>query len=343
MNNTYIKQDSWLLEIDYSQLMDLRVDFAFKLLFTKGNPRLLISLLNAIFANKKIPRVIKSLTIKNPYLEKESCEDKLSVLDIRAELDDGTTILIEMHMYGLGELKAKTIRSWARAYGEELEVGDSYIGQQPTIIIAFTYGKVEAVREINNSNMDKDKIHRFCMIMDCEDLIVFTDAMELHYIDMKAFVKAVNEAGSINIGDTEEMMFAKWLSIITQKEINDKKIVEDACKDEEEIRMAVSTLARQSEDKITRQAYQRRQDEIYFYNKNMFERDEYKRKAEQEQRRANQEQLRANQEQRRAEQEQRRAEQEQLRAEQEQLRAEIAEAENERLRREIEELRVYKK
>jgi len=25
-----------------------------------------------------------------------------------AELDDGTAILIEMHMYGLGELKAKT-------------------------------------------------------------------------------------------------------------------------------------------------------------------------------------------------------------------------------------------
>jgi len=77
--------------------MDLRIDYAFKLLFTKGNPRLLISLLNAIFANKKIPRVIKSLTVKNPYLDKESSEDKLSIQDIRAELDDGTTILIDYH------------------------------------------------------------------------------------------------------------------------------------------------------------------------------------------------------------------------------------------------------
>ena len=49
------------LKIDYSQLMDLRIDYAFKLLFTKGEPRLLISLLNAIFANKKINRVIKAL------------------------------------------------------------------------------------------------------------------------------------------------------------------------------------------------------------------------------------------------------------------------------------------
>ena len=51
----------------------------------------------------EINRVIKFLTIKNPFLDKESGEDKLSILDIRAELDDGTAILVEMHMYGLGE------------------------------------------------------------------------------------------------------------------------------------------------------------------------------------------------------------------------------------------------
>ena len=41
--------------------------------------------------------------------------------------------------------------------------------------------------------------------------------------------------------------------------------------------MAISTLARQGEDKIARQAYQRRQDEIYFYNK---EKSEYERRLE---------------------------------------------------------------
>jgi len=32
------------------------------------------------------------------------------------------------------------------------------------------------------------------MIMDKEDGTVFTEAMELHIIDMKAFAKAINEA-----------------------------------------------------------------------------------------------------------------------------------------------------
>jgi len=39
--------------------MDLRIDYALKI-FAEGNPNLLISLLNSIFANKKIPRIIKS-------------------------------------------------------------------------------------------------------------------------------------------------------------------------------------------------------------------------------------------------------------------------------------------
>jgi len=97
-----------LPKIDFSLLMDLRVDYAFKI-FTEENPLLLISLLNAIFANKKIHRVIKTITIKNPYLDKKSAEDKLSILDVRAELDDGTNILIELHMYGMGELKSKQL------------------------------------------------------------------------------------------------------------------------------------------------------------------------------------------------------------------------------------------
>ena len=172
--------------IDYSQLMDLRIDFAFKT-FADGNPEAMTSLLNAIFANQKINRIVKSVRIKNPNLDKKSVEDKLSILDVRAELDDGTDILIEMHMYGLEQLKAKIIRSWARAYSEELEAGKSYTSQPPTVMIAFANGVVEPTEKPENA---KNKIHRVCMIMDKEDGTVFTEAMELRIIDMKAFAKA---------------------------------------------------------------------------------------------------------------------------------------------------------
>lgn len=103
------------------------------------------------------------------------------------------------------------------------------------------------------------------MIMDCEDYSVFTDAMELHYIDMKAFAEAVNAHDTIALDDAPEQMFSNWLSIITQKDILNKSLIQNI--EEEEIRMVVATLARQSEDKIIRQAYQRRKDKIYFHNK----------------------------------------------------------------------------
>ena len=90
--------------------------------------------------------------------------------------------------------------------------------------------------------------------------------------------KAVNEANSINIKETHEDMFAYWLSVITEKEIVNKDIIENARKEKEEIRMAVSAIARQSQNKIMRQAYQRRKDEIFFHN---LELEQLARRAEQ--------------------------------------------------------------
>jgi predicted transposase/invertase (TIGR01784 family) len=288
--------------INYADLMDLRIDYAFKT-FAEDNPNSLISLLNAIFANKKIKRVIKSILIKNPNMDKKSMEDKLSILDIRAELDDGTDILIEMHLHGLGQIKAKIIRSWARAHSEELEPGQRYTSQPPTIAIAFVDGAVEPIEKPKDAT---DKIHNVYMIMNKEDNTVLTDAMELHFINMKAFANAVNEADSINIQEATDDMFAYWLSVITEKDIVNKEIIENARKEKEEIQMAVSAIARQSEDKLIRQAYLRRQDEIYFNNLERQEDrqllEEYKRSAEKALRRATQAERIITQEKTRAEQ-----------------------------------------
>ena len=288
-----------LPKINYHQLMDLRVDYAFKI-FATQNPHLLMSLLNAIFANKSTGRVITDLTIRNPYLEKSHPDDKLSILDIRAQLEDGTAVLIEMHLYGLGELKAKTIRSWARAYSEELTPGDHYTDQPPTIAITFADGPINAL-----SPDGEEKIHRLCMIMDRDDHTIFTDAMELHYIDMKAFAKAMNQHGHT----AQEAMFTHWLSLITQKEIADKTYIDVAYQSKEEIKMAVNALEMLSDDKIARQAYQRRQDEVYFYNKGMFELNQYKQLAKQQEQRARQQEQRAKQQEQLAKQQGQRAEQ----------------------------------
>ena len=168
-----------------------------------------------------------------------------------------------MHLHGIGQLLAKMIRSWARAYSEELETSKKFTSQPPTIAIAFVNGAIEPIEKPES---DTDEIHGVYMIMNKKNGAVLTNAMELHFIDMKAFAKAVNEANSINIKEPTDDMFAYWLSVITEKEINNKDIIDNARKEKEVIGMAVSAIAKQSEDKIMRQAYQRRRDEIFFHN-----------------------------------------------------------------------------
>jgi hypothetical protein len=137
------------------------------------------------------------------------------------------------------------------------------------------------------------------------DNVVFTDALELHYIDMKSFVKMVNGTSSNIKSETYDSMLAKWLVVITEKDIVDKTIIKSICEEQEEIGMAVSALARMSKDKIKRQAYQRRQDDILLYNKRM---SDFMHMAEQEKKRAEQAEKRAEQAEKMATQEKKKAE-----------------------------------
>ncbi|MCL1997239.1 MAG: Rpn family recombination-promoting nuclease/putative transposase [Turicibacter sp.] len=168
-----------------------------------------------------------------------------------AELDDGTKILIEMHLYDVEELKYKTVRSWAHKYSEGLRQGEDYSVQAPVVCVSFT-----------NEAIDKsevDKVHKCCKIADIESGHILTDALELHYINMQAFIEAINKATKPNM-----TMLESWLAILTEteKDIADKAIIRDICEKEEDMNMAISTLVRISEDEPTQYEYWRWREEM---------------------------------------------------------------------------------
>ncbi|MCL1995865.1 MAG: hypothetical protein FWG63_06655, partial [Defluviitaleaceae bacterium] len=80
-----------------------------------------------------------------------------------------------------------------------------------------------------------------------------------------------------------------------EKGIEDKSIIKNICEEQEEISMAVSALVRLSEDKVTRQAYQRRQDDIMLAAKKANDYKLLELRAEQNRRRAEQDRHRAEQ------------------------------------------------
>ena len=266
MSNKKNTKPTGIDDIDFSQLLDLRVDYAFKLFFGTRGTRRLKSLLNAIFENKGIPRVVSSLTIANPSLEKKAPEDKASVLDIRATLADGTPVCIEMHLYDLNALKYKSLRTWARAYGEDLEPGQKYPEQNIVVCISFLNGPVK-----DSSGKPVDRIHSLFQVIERDGRELLLPDMELHYIDMIAFVEYCK---NLDAAKTDHDIFTQWLTLITQKDIEDKERVKQICSNKE-VKAAVKTLSNMSESKINRQAYQRRLDEIYYNEKMVREHELY--------------------------------------------------------------------
>ena len=234
--------------------MDLMYDYAFKLFFS--NRRRLILLLNAIFANKNIPRVIEELTIIDPSVRKKNKKDKHSIIDLQAKLSDGLFILIEIHLYDFIDFKYKSVRNWARIFSSELEEGQDYIESKPVICISFLYGPIS-----DKDNNPIDNVHSLFHIMERDSGKILVPDMELHYINMQAFVKEFN-TNIIPQDEPELDMFTLWLALITQEKITDKKALSNIYQKEREIMMAVKELSRMSQDKQKWLAYQRRLDEI---------------------------------------------------------------------------------
>jgi len=73
-----------------------RVDIAFKKVFgTEDNKDLLISLINSIVGEED---QVVGVTLLNPYNQKSFKDDKLSILDIKAEGSDGKKFNIEIQI-----------------------------------------------------------------------------------------------------------------------------------------------------------------------------------------------------------------------------------------------------
>ena len=282
--------------------------YCLKLIFGNDKPRL-ISLLNAIFANKCIDRVITDLVFINPALEKQSETDKFSIIDIMATLSNDSTVCIEMHLYGLPEFKYKSLRTWAKVYGGELKAGQKFWENKPVICIAFLDG---AIRDADDKPLKK--VHALFEVRERDDHELLLRDMELHYINMRAFVEEHHGR------DVPPDMFTKWLTLITQSEQRDKEFLKEICKEDEVIAMTVGILASLSEDEATRLAYSRRQDEITNYYATVQQLEDSLRRAEESDRRAEESDRRAEEERRRAEEERRRAEESDRRAEEERRR-----------------------
>ena len=124
---------------------------------------------------------IVGLEIRNPFNDKVSLDDKLSILDIKARDRQGRQYNVEMQMIGSPVFLQRVLYYWAVLYGEQLHEGVDYSVLQPTISISF----VNAVLfpQVPDHHLD------FQLRSSRHPHLVFSAQQAMHLIELPKFRK----------------------------------------------------------------------------------------------------------------------------------------------------------
>jgi len=165
-----------------------KTDYAFKKIFgSEQSHSILISFLNAILYNAK-PQ-IATIEILNPYLAPQIRGIKDTYLDIKATLDNRTTVIIEMQVLNIEGFEKRILYNAAKAYSIQLGQGQDYTLLDP--VIALTITDFEMFPELNQL------ISRF--ILKEKDFLVDypNNDIELVFVELPKFHKSVEALESL--------------------------------------------------------------------------------------------------------------------------------------------------
>ncbi|MGB3510061.1 MAG: Rpn family recombination-promoting nuclease/putative transposase [Microcoleaceae cyanobacterium] len=160
-----------------------KTDFAFKKIFgSNRSQRILISFLNAIVYEGK--KTIQSLEIIDPYNPGTTRSIKDTYLDVRAFLDNGSTVIIEMQVLNVEAVEKPVIYNLAKAYGNQLSIGQKYMFLQPFIALTITDFLLfkDSPQMINRFRFKEEK-----------ELFNYRDELKLIFLELPKFNKDLSE------------------------------------------------------------------------------------------------------------------------------------------------------
>ncbi|MDR2097854.1 MAG: Rpn family recombination-promoting nuclease/putative transposase [Spirochaetaceae bacterium] len=156
-------------------------DFAFmKILGEKGDETQLTAFLNAVLKRTGKDSIVSVEIIENKELPPEIIGGKLSKLDVRAMLGDGTRIDIEVQLKNEYNMEKRSLRYWALEYTRGIVEGQDYIDLPCVIVINILDFSYIGLDDFHTSFHIYEDMHRDYML---------TSALEMHYIDMVRFRK----------------------------------------------------------------------------------------------------------------------------------------------------------
>lgn len=165
-----------------------KTDFAFKKIFGSSESKdILVSFLNALIygGNPKI----KDLEIIDPYNAGSVVELKDSYLDVKAVLDDESTVLVEMQVLNVDAFGKRVVYNLAKTYSNQLSSGSGYSSLKPVIALIITDFKMfsETERVINSFRFKEEEL-----MFDYRDR-----ELRMVFVELPKFKKELPELSSL--------------------------------------------------------------------------------------------------------------------------------------------------
>ncbi|MEM1169733.1 MAG: Rpn family recombination-promoting nuclease/putative transposase [Cyanobacteria bacterium P01_H01_bin.35] len=219
------------------KFIDPKTDFAFKKIFSSDkNKNILISFLNAIIYDNT--NTIKSLTIIDPANPGKIEVSKDSFLDVKALLDNGTTVIIEMQVIHVKAFEKRVIYNLAKAYGNQLGKGEKYPTLRPYVALTITDFVLfeDRPQMINKFRFKEDTL-----------LFNYRDELSLIFLELPKFDKELSEL---------ETLSDKWIYFL--KDAPNLEVIPDSLGAVPEIESALNianraSLSREELDFLERQ------------------------------------------------------------------------------------------
>ena len=112
------------------QFINPKTDYAFKKIFGSDESQdILISFLNAILYQGQ--PIIVSLEIIDPYAPGRISALKNTYFDVKAKLNTGQNVLIEMQAFNVPAFTKRIVYNAAKTYANQLRIGEEYPRVRP--------------------------------------------------------------------------------------------------------------------------------------------------------------------------------------------------------------------
>ena len=231
-----------------TKLVNLRIDFAFKQLFgTKGNEEILTGFLNAIL-EESLDVPIKSLQLEDPHLHKSYEDDKLSILDLLATLDNGTQVNIEIQLRNTHDMVKRSLYYWSKLYTSQMQEGMPYRSLRKTITINL----LDFILFSHD-----DSFHTIGQLWNAKTQQILSDDIEIHFVEIPKLVKQWREE-KVN---PWENSFVRWMLLLPAHEDEHltQTLEEIAMNQDPILQKAITKWENMSHDSSFRTAYEARE------------------------------------------------------------------------------------